>query len=361
MQRFPCPGCGADMSFDPKTEALKCDYCGVTQKVSHPVNQTVVEVSYEEYAHGAGTMTKIAEKAMELKCDSCGSIFQFQPSEFAGTCPFCAAKIVAQAKAADPLIAPNAVLPFGIPRERAVMRVSDWLASRWFAPSGLKRMARPDGLQGIYVPFWTYDAHARSRYLGKRGDYYYETEYVTVQDERGNMVRRPQQVRRTRWSPASGMVENSFDDVLIPASRSISPKRLNDLDPWDLEQVKPYEPAYLSGFKAQRYQVLLPEGLEAAKELMNAGIYHAVRQDIGGDEQQVTGLETEWSAITFKHVLLPVWIGAYRFQSKVFQVMVNARTGEVQGERPYSVGKIVLLIVGVILAIALFAWLSDHR
>jgi hypothetical protein len=324
------------------------------------VNQSVAELPYEECAHGSGELQKMADKAVELTCNSCGSIFQFQPSEFAGNCPFCAAKIVNQPRAADPLIAPNAVLPFGIPKERAVMRVSDWLASRWFAPSGLMRLARPDGLQGIYVPFWTYDAHARSHYSGQRGEYYYETENVTVRDERGNMVQRQQRVRRTRWYPAQGVVENSFDDVLIPSTTSINAKRLNDLDPWDLEQVKPYEPAYLSGFKAQRYQVSLPDGLEAAKQLMQSGIYYTIRQDIGGDEQQIHSVNSEWSRITFKHVLLPVWIGAYRFRGKVFQVMVNARTGEVQGERPYSAGKIALLIAVIALAIVLSAWLSDQ-
>jgi hypothetical protein len=125
--------------------------------------------------------------------------------------------------------------------------------------------------------------------------------------------------------------------------------------------VKPYEPAYLSGFKAQRYQVSLDDGLASAQEIMRHGIHDSVCRDIGGDEQRVDDIDTRWSEVTFKHVLLPVWIGAYRFQGKVFQVTVNARTGEVQGERPYSAAKIALLVLAVIVVLVIVALLSQQQ
>src|SRR5262249_34614355 len=155
---------------------------------------------------------------------------------------------------------------------------------------------------------------------GERGEYY----YVQVRD--GNQTR---QERRTKWTPASGEVTLSFDDVVVVASRAVNERRLSQLEPWDLDQVCPFEPAYLSGFQAQRYQVEVEQGLELAKEEMGVAIGTAIRQRIGGDEQRIHGVETEYSGITFKHLLLPVWIGAYRFQARVFQVAVNARTGEV--------------------------------
>ena len=206
----------------------------------------------------------------------------------------------------------------------------------------------------------TYDAQTSSAYSGQRGDYYYETQYVNVQNARGEMERQQQQVRHTRWSPASGSVAVDFDDLLVPASRSIDEKRLRELAPWDLEAVAAYEPAYLSGFKAQRYQVELAGGFETAKLIAGASIRNSVENDIGGDEQQVHSIDTRWSNVTFKHILLPVWIGAYRFQAKVFQVTVNARTGEVQGERPYSTLKIGLAVVAALILILLIVWLSQR-
>lgn len=78
-----------------------------------------------------------------------------------------------------------------------------------------------------------------------------------------------------------------------------------------------------------------------------------MRQDIGGDEQRIESIHREYAAVTFLHLLLPVWMGAYRFQAKVYRVRVNARTGEVQGERPYSSVKIALLSAAILLAVVM--------
>ena len=152
----------------------------------------------------------------------------------------------------------------------------------------------------------------------------------------------------------------NFDDVLVPATKSVNETRLNALEPWDLPALCAYEPAYLAGFKAQRYQIELPEGFEKAKQVMERVIEKDVRVDIGGDEQRIERVQTATSNETFRHLLLPVWIGAYRFQGKVFQVMVNARTGEVQGERPYSAMKITLLVFGIVIGLMLL-WLLAQR
>ncbi|HEX5228339.1 MAG TPA: hypothetical protein VFW44_11540, partial [Bryobacteraceae bacterium] len=85
-----------------------------------------------------------------------------------------------------------------------------------------------------------------------------------------------------------------------------------------------------------------------------------VRRHIGGDEQRIASIQTEYSAVSFLHLLLPVWIGAYRFQAKVYQVLVNAQTGEVQGERPYSPVKIALLVAAILLVVVLI-WFFAQR
>ncbi len=360
LERFKCPGCSAAMQFDPATAGLKCPYCAAVVKISHPVNSLVHELPLDDFLgeRAVGRLKRVTGEALEVSCQSCGSTVQFQPPEVAGVCPFCAAPIVAQPKSADPEIAPNGVLPFALEKPAATSRIQEWLASRWFAPNALKNVARPEGIHGVYVPFWTYDAQTQSAYSGERGDYWYETQYITVQNARGEPERQAQQVRHTRWTPASGSVANSFDDVLVPASRAIDERRLRELAPWDLESVQAYEPAFLAGFQAQRYQVEIGEGFETAQSIMNESIRNSVRNDIGGDEQQVHTLNTRWNDVTFKHVLLPVWIGAYRFRGKVFQVTVNARTGEVQGERPYSVLKIALTVVAAAILIAVVAWLA---
>lgn len=342
------------MAFDPASGGLKCPYCGSKEAVPQDeAARPVQENDLEAYLHaGPERLARLSAAAVQITCDSCGATTTFEPTEVAGFCAFCGAKIVAQPVAADPLISPEGVLPFRVPKKDAVQAIKTWLSSRWFAPNALKSMARQESIQGVYLPFWTYDSSTVSDYVGQRGEHYYETEYYTEQDENGNTVRRERQVQRTRWWPASGRVSRDFDDVTIPATNSIDNYKLHALEPWDFQQLVPYTPGYLSGFKAQRYQVELGDGFERARGIMAGVIEGDVRMDIGGDEQQIHRIDTQHFDVTFKHLLLPVWIAAYRFNSKVYQVVVNARTGEVQGERPYSVWKIlglILLIVGLIL------------
>ena len=169
------------------------------------------------------------------------------------------------------------------------------------------------------------------------------------------------QVRHTRWYAASAVVVNQFDDVLVPATKALQEDRLSRLEPWDLPELKPYEPAFLSGFKAQRYQVDAPAGLERAKELMEPEILQTIRQDIGGDEQEIHQVSTRYWNVTLKHLLLPAWVGAYRFRDQVYQAIVNARTGEVQGDRPYSAAKIAVLVIAILLAILAAVTLFGER
>jgi hypothetical protein len=316
--------------------------------------------AFDEFvAAGASKLQPLTGQALQVSCDGCGSVVAFEPPELAGICPFCGAALVAQAKAADPLIAPDALLPAKVPKDRATAEVRQWLQSRWFAPNALKRVARPEGINGVYLPFWDYDADTGSRYTGARGQHYWETEYYTETDNNGNSVRRSRQVQRTAWYPCAGEVSRHFKGVLVAASKAIAEAKLNALEPWDLESMCPYEPAYLAGFKAQRYQLELPDGFEKAKRTMYGTIAEDVRRNIGGDEQRIDDVQTLYSNVMFRHLLLPVWIGAYRFQSKVYQVAVNARTGEVQGERPYSKAKIAMLVAAVLLFIVLLMVLKS--
>jgi ribosomal protein S27E len=351
------------MEFDPESGRMKCRFCGQTAALPDPVTGVAPPHSLEEFLAKTDDthLRPLTAQALEVSCDGCGSQIAFQPPEVAGTCPFCGADIVAQPKAADPLIAPDGLLPAKVPKTNAQTQVREWLQSRWFAPNALKSMARQEAISGVYLPFWDYAADTRSQYRGERGDHYWDTEVYEESDGQGRTVQRTRQVQRTRWTPAAGEVSRRFDNVLVVATKSVSEKRLDALEPWDLESLLAYEPAYLSGFKAQRYQVQLPDGFEKAKGVMQASIERDAARDIGGDEQRVESVDTEYSNTTFRHLMLPVWIGAYRFQNKVYQVVVNARTGEVQGERPYSAWKIAALVGLILLVLAIFLVLRSQN
>lgn len=160
-----CKNCGANMVFDAAAGGLLCPYCNHTQAVES--TGTVDERDYNEFLErGAQNLQPMAKEAMQVNCDSCGAIVNFTPPETATTCSFCGGKIVAQPKAADPLIAPEGVLPFSIAPKTAVGNFNEWLASLWFAPSKLKSMASADKMSSIYIPYWTYDAQTETDYEG---------------------------------------------------------------------------------------------------------------------------------------------------------------------------------------------------
>lgn len=359
IRTYRCPGCNGNVKFEPVNGCLTCPYCGREERIPDSAAE-IKENSYEDYLKPhPGQLLSPSEQFQEHSCPNCNAILELSSEQLAGECPFCDTQMVLLQESRDPLIAPEALLPLKVSQETAQSSVSTWLKTRWFAPNALKKFATQETLQGIYLPYWTFDSSTTSIYVGQRGEYYYETETVTEYvDGKPRQVSR--QVRKVRWYPAGGRVDRWFDDVTVPGSLSLNTNHLDGLDPWDLSELKPYDTAYISGFKAERYRVDLSQGFERAKDKMAGTIAEDVQRDIGGDEQRILNIQTSYAAITFKHVLLPVWAGAYRFQGKVYQVVVNGRSAEVLGDRPYSVWKILFAVFLAILAAILFINLQQR-
>lgn len=351
-RRFPCKQCGAKVEFAPGQLALVCPYCSTR-------NEIEVEGEVEENDLAA-YLTKLEDAAPHVsasvvKCDACGAEATPPANVTSFSCAFCSSNIIAKANECS-VVKPHAVLPFALTREQALTSFRTWVNSRWFAPNALKERASIDnGLSGMYLPHWTFDANTTTSYQGQRGDAYYVNVTITVNG-------RPQvrQERRIRWSPASGTVRNSFDDLLVPASSTLDVQEVRELTPWDLAKCVPYKDDYLAGFRAERYQLPLPQGFAQAKQMMQPAISQTIRQDIGGDEQRIEAANTRYSNVTFKHILLPIWVSAYRFGGKVFTFMINAQTGEVRGKRPYSPIKIGFAILAGLLLIAIIVLIASR-
>jgi len=344
---FPCPQCGADMRFDAQGGQLVCDHCGFTEAIEGH-GGTVPAI--RELDFNAALNARLPEAEMEdlriTSCPNCGAQIEFDGATHATECPFCATPVVVDTGTTRS-IKPKGLLPFSIEERSARAAMTTWLGRLWFAPNGLKDYARKGRrMTGIYVPYWTFDADTKSAYRGERGTVYYVTKTV-MRDGKSTQVRE----QRIRWSPRSGRVARFFDDVLVLASKSL-PKRYTDgLQPWDLAALEPYRPEYLAGYRAEGYTVALDEGYAQARAHMDAVILRDVKFDIGGDRQRVHQIQTTISAVSFKHILLPVWMAAYKYRGKTYRFVVNGRTGKVQGERPWSAWKIaVAIMIGLIVA-----------
>lgn len=349
--RFACENCGSDMRFAPGTSRLVCDHCGSKSPIPEQ-RGAIPELDLRRVEHGEVPPGQVEELRL-TRCASCGATVEFDAAIHAKECPFCAAPLVADTGTARQ-IKPQAQLPFLLDEAAAREAMRRWLGRLWFAPSDLTDFARAHRrMEGIYVPYWTYDAETRSTYSGQRGTVYYQTRHVPMTvNGRRQVV--PQQVAEVRWSSRSGAVARNFDDVLVLASTSL-PKRFTDaIGPWDLSALSTYDPRYLAGFRAEGYGIPVEQAYGEARSIMNGVIEGDVRRDIGGDQQRVGEIRTEVGALTFKHVLLPVWLAAFRYRGRVFRFVVNGRTGSIEGERPWSTVKIALaILIGLAIAVAI--------
>lgn len=351
---FPCESCGADLEFSIGQQKLQCPYCGYSKEIEIRGDVTIVEQDFQaalqrlEQQHEDGRTDETGNQ--EVHCESCGGTVMFTGTLTSQNCPWCDAAIQRERiHTATHRIPVDAVLPFLIEKPKAQMQLKEWINSRWFAPNEFRNRGVDGKFDGIYLPFWTYDSMTFNVYSGQRGEDYTVT-VGTGKDQRTET--------HTRWYSASGKFQRFFNDILICAANGMPNGLIDELEPWPTEKMIPFTQQVLSGLFARTYDVKLDEGFEVAQQKMRVALEAETRRRIGGDHQRIDSLKTRHDAITFKHLLLPVWTLAYRYHDKTYRVFINAATGEVQGERPYSWAKILLFVlliaavVGTIIAIA---------
>lgn len=338
---FPCEGCGAWMEFHIGRQSLKCDFCGHIKPIVFDPSADVAEQDFRSVLRRVveqrGERPRAAADLREVECRSCGAVVQFIGTITSTECAYCGVPLqLEHAHDAPDRVPVDGVLAFLVDRETARANLRKWVRSRWFAPNEFARRGVGGRFNGVYLPYWTFDTLTFTRYTGRRGEHY----WVTVGS--GKNRRR---VRRTRWYPASGAFQRFFDDVLCIAGTGLPDRRIVALEPWPLHRCAPFKQEVLAGFLARTYDIPLDDGFIDARHRIDEALHADVRRRIGGDAQIVQSVNTRYDALTYKHLLLPVWMMAYRFRRKSFQVVVNAATGEVQGDRPYSWVKILLAVL----------------
>lgn len=349
---FPCEGCGADLVFNIGVQHLKCEHCGFEKLLELPPDAKIAEQDYEAMlerlakwrAEGADD----AQLTSAVRCESCGAEVVFTGTLTSTACPYCASPIQREnVHDCRQRVSVDGVLPFLIDRPVAAGNFKQWVESRWFAPNAFRKRGVAGDFHGVYLPYWTFDTLTFNRYSGQRGEHYYVT--ITVGKE-------TRQELRIAWYPASGAFQRFFDDVLVLASTGVARDVALGLDPWPLAQCAPFNQQMLAGFLARTYDVPLEKGFAEARQRVDQALYADVVSRIGGNEQRVDGIDTQYTALTFKHLLLPLWLLSYRYRDQVYQVAINGATGAVRGQRPYSWVKITLAVLTAVATVAGLWW-----
>jgi len=352
--KHPCPECGGDLVWNAAKQALVCPYCGTIapwspSQEADPGAQILEQDLAQALANPASGRGWGNERR-EVKCQSCHAISVFVATRVAQRCDFCGSPSIVPHESQGDAITPQSLLPFKISDGQVRDLIRKWYGTRWFAPNRLKSAALTDTLHGIYLPYWTFDAHVDARWTADAGYYYYTTEsYVS------NGRRQTRQVRHVRWEPAAGQLSHFFDDELVPGTTGVHPALLRQIEPFPTTtDLKPYAPEFVRGWTVERYQV----DLRKASDLNMAEMQNKVRamcsREVPGDTQRNLQVQSRYAGRTFKHVLVPVWLVSYTYGSKSFQIVANGYTGAIAGERPWSFWKIFGAIAAVLLLLSLF-------
>lgn len=346
-KQLRCPGCNAETQWDPAVAALKCLHCStVVQVPQQEGSHTAVEYDLEKGLAMASRGYGVAVRTST--CKECGATVSFGEMTTATRCDFCDSPQVMVQEGSRNVIRPESLVPFHVDKGAAGAKFSSWLGKLWFRPNDLKAKASVEELHGVYIPYWTFDAEVASRWTAESGEHY----YVKEGDRR---------VQKTRWRWTSGRREDSYDDLLVCASKGLPRELAAKLKTFNTQQLKPWDPSFLAGWKAEEYAIDLNGAWKEAVARIESTQRSRCASDVPGDTHRFLNVKNTLSDEKFKHVLLPLWIASYRYREQVYRFLVNGQTGEVTGKAPWSVVKILAFIVVIIAIIAGLAVLSGNR
>lgn len=229
------------------------------------------------------------------------------------------------------------LIPFRLPDTRAQDKAIAWAGKRVAAPNDLDDIVKSGRVAGIYVPFWTFDSHEdvdyNVKYRVKQGD-----DWVT--------------------RSMKGAMKIHFDDLLMPASHHVTPLIrdgiLHDFNPRDL---RPYTPAFLSGFAAERHQQSVQQGLDANAPDKRLLIRNRIKAHSRKTSITHVSYKTHTTGIKYRRVLLPVWILHYDYRGKPMKIVTCGIHGRTFGERPFSIWKLAGMSALASAAMVAFGWI----
>ena len=326
-----CPACGANMVFDSGRGKLYCEHCGTEKDVDARRSEELAFETLLQNSH------EWAAESYSFRCQNCGARGVVAKGEITQTCPYCGTSNIVEEEEL-PSLRPTAVVPFALDKEQAVGGVRKWARKRAFAPRRFRKSAKPDKMSAVYMPAFSFDSNTQSEYSAVLGKYYYTTRRVNG---------RVEQVRKIRYFRVRGHFEMGFDDVLIQASANIDQKSLNKLQPFNTNDSREYRAEYLSGYTANQTNKSGVQCWEEAKLVIRSRLQTAILRQYDYDVVSSFNISTQCYDITYKYLLLPVYVGHCPWHKKVYNFFVNGLNGRVTGKAPVSPLKVTALVVGI--------------
>ncbi len=338
---FTCPKCGATTNYNVSESVLKCSHCGYSENVkakkvgtSAQENEFTVQVM-EDADHGWG------EERKELACQNCGALTTIPSNSLTLTCAFCGSNKVIQRSAVQDALRPRFLAPFKISDIECQGIASTWLGSSWMTPSSLAKLANVRSFSAIYLPYWTFDANLSARWRAEVG--HTESEQYYDPGDKSWKTR-----TKIVWRWESGNANLDIDDMLVSGTSKLSQYHLRAIANYDLGQLVVYEPRLLAGMQAQAYDIKLEPAWEVARQEMRERAREACRSQASTSNIRNFSMSLDFADEAWRYILLPVYLAAYTYENKVYQVLLNGLTGSISGQRPVDWEKVWLVILALL-------------
>lgn len=333
---YACPNCGAATRYDVSAGGVVCEHCGYQAKTEAQIVGKRADINEFTLQALRESETGWGIERRTLHCDACGADMAPPEGALAAVCPFCASTRVNILSSPSQLMRPRFLIPFRIQPESNRQRARAWLGEGWFHPPELASQSVVDRFIGIYLPFWTFSARIASRWEAEVG--------------RPHTTRRRDGTTHTeiRWSWRQGSLTLDLRDRIKSGTAHISRRILQSILPFDLNQLSAYSPDFLAGWNAQAYDIPLPDAWEECKEDMREEARRACRASIYEPHVRNFRMSADFSDESWRYVLLPVYLASYRFQDRVYQVLVNGQTGAIAGQKPVAWEKVWLAVAALL-------------
>ena len=343
LTNYQCPACTGPLHFDPAAGKLVCDYCGSAYETEE------IEALYEEKNQAAaqaaepkkprkpaedswdvsgagGDWGDEAEHLRAYNCPSCGAELICDDTTAASSCPYCGNPTVVPSQLSGAL-RPDYVIPFRLDKDAAVEALKKHYRHKPFLPRKFREKNNIEKLQGVYVPFWLFDADADGdiTFAGTRSHTRREGEYNVTTTEHFDIQR-------------SGSA--SFRRIPADGSTKMPDDYMDSIEPFDYQELEPFSMAYLPGYLADRYDVSAKRCARRADTRCRASLEELLRRDVVGyDSVTIRKRDIRLHRGSVKYALLPVWVLNTRWKDNNYLFTMNGQTGKLVGDLPVSKGK----------------------
>lgn len=351
LNQFQCPCCGARLIYDGSKEQMNCEYCDSTFSVEQ---LRAEQAAKEEMAAGSQMDWKTSSSASSVitgedgkiegySCPACGAQMMADEKTAATECPYCGNFAIIKTSF-EGMYKPDVVLPFMVSKEKAQDALNNFTKGKKLLPDAFVNKNRIDSLTGLYVPFWLYSCHADGTifYEGVKVKEWEDQNYRYTQKDHYRMIR-------------SGKMD--FNRIPCDASTKMDDAIMDSLEPFDMTKGVDYDPAYFSGYLADRYDVEEKD----CRPRANERVENTFRSRLGEEvkeyrEVKTTSENIKLSDAKAEYAMLPVWMMTTIFEGKPYVFGINGQTGQMTGSLPIDKKKATIQFcgtLGISLAVAL--------